>query len=66
LCGSLTFIVAAAVNHDEIADTISETVTEITEKAARAAKILLVLHTREIRRLFSELYARVLTFIATP
>ncbi|CAN9086720.1 unnamed protein product [Alternaria alternata] len=62
LCGSLKFIVAAAVNHDEIADTISETVTEITEKAARAAKILLVLQTREIRMLFSELYARVFSF----
>ncbi|CAN9105305.1 unnamed protein product [Alternaria alternata] len=54
--------IAAAVNHDEIADTISETVTEITEKAARAAKILLVLQTREIRMLFSELYARVFSF----
>ncbi|RYN64160.1 hypothetical protein AA0118_g4286 [Alternaria tenuissima] len=62
LCGSLKFIIAAAVNHDEIADTISETVTEITEKAARAAKILLVLHTHAIRKLFSELYARVFHF----
>jgi hypothetical protein len=55
-------IVSAAVNHDEIADTISETVTKITEKAARAAKILLVLHTRAIRELFSELYAQVFLF----
>ena len=36
--------------------------TEITEKAARAAKILLVLHTHAIRKLFSELYARVFNF----
>jgi hypothetical protein len=52
-------IVSAAVNHDEIADTISETVTKITEKAARAAKIL---RTRAIRELFSELYAQVFSF----
>ncbi|KAF1828581.1 hypothetical protein BDW02DRAFT_603293 [Decorospora gaudefroyi] len=62
LCGSLTLIISAAVNHDEIADTIAETVTKITEKAARAAKILLVLHTRAIRELFSELYAQVFLF----
>jgi hypothetical protein len=55
-------IVSAAVNHDEIADTISETVTKITEKAARAANILLVLRTRAIRELFSELYAQVFLF----
>ena len=55
-------IVAAAVNHDEIADTISETVTKITERAGRAAKILLNVRTRAIRELFSELYAQVFLF----
>lgn len=62
LCGSLSLIVSAAVNHDEIADIISETVTNITQKAARAANALLVVRTRAIRELFSELYAQVFEF----
>ncbi|KAH7088210.1 hypothetical protein FB567DRAFT_559899 [Paraphoma chrysanthemicola] len=62
LCGSLKLIIGAAVNHDEIAEVISETVTEITEKAARAAKMLLLVRTREMRQLFSQLYAQVFAF----
>ncbi|KAH8708363.1 hypothetical protein GQ44DRAFT_470055 [Phaeosphaeriaceae sp. PMI808] len=62
LCGSLQLIVSAAVNHDEIADTISETVANITQKAARAANTLLLVRTRAIRELFSELYAHVFEF----
>jgi hypothetical protein len=62
LCGGLSFIVSAAVNHDEIADTISETVTQITQKAARAAKALFLVPTKAMRELFSELYAQVFEF----
>jgi hypothetical protein len=62
LCGSLSLIVSAAVNHDEIADTISEFVTKITQKAARASNALLLVRTQAIRELFSELYAQVFEF----
>ena len=50
------------MNHDEIADTISEFVTKITQKAARASNALLLVRTRAIRELFSELYAQVFEF----
>jgi len=62
LCGGISLIVRAAVNHDEIADDISDAITTVTEKAARASNILLVLRTRAMHRLLSELYAQVLLF----
>ncbi|EFQ94164.1 hypothetical protein PTT_08250 [Pyrenophora teres f. teres 0-1] len=62
LCGGLKLIITAAVNHDEISDTISETVTTITEKAGRASYILLNVHTKSARELYSELYAQVFLF----
>ncbi|EDU45003.1 hypothetical protein PtrSN002B_011279 [Pyrenophora tritici-repentis] len=62
LCGGLKLIVTAAVNHDEISDTISETVTTITEKAGRASYILLNVRSKPARELYSELYAQVFLF----
>jgi hypothetical protein len=62
LCGSLSCIISAAVNHDEIAEIISETVTKVTSKAARAGRVLLLVRTRAMRELFSELYAQVFHF----
>lgn len=62
LCGSLSLIISAATNHDEIAVTISETVANVAVKATRAAKILHVIKTQVMRELFSELYAQVFLF----
>jgi len=62
VCGSLTLIVSAAVNHDAIAETISQTVADITVKATRVTKVLNIITTQAMREVFSELYAQVFLF----
>jgi hypothetical protein len=62
LCGSLQFIISAAVNDDEISDIISTTVPEITQRAAQVASTLLLVRTHAMRQLFSRLYAQVFLY----
>ena len=62
LCGGISVIISAAVNHDEIAEAISDAVTTVTEKAARASRFQALLSTRTMRRLFSKLYAQIFLF----
>ncbi|KAF3039788.1 hypothetical protein E8E12_009144 [Didymella heteroderae] len=62
LCGSLALIVGAAVNHNDVADKLSDMVVEISEKATRAAKMVMIYPTKNFRELFSDLYAQVFLF----
>ena len=62
LSGSLMLIIEAAVNHDEIADCLSEYVTHITEVAIHTADLVLLVQTRRMRELYSRLYAQVFLF----
>jgi len=62
LSGSLMLIIEAAVNHDEIADCLSEYVVHITEIAIHTADLVLLVQTRRMRELYSRLYAQVFFF----
>lgn len=63
LCSSLSLIVSAAVNHDDIAELLSEAVADIADKAARAAKVMLIYpRNSTLRRLFARLYAQIFLF----
>ena len=62
LCGSLAVIVGAAVNHNDIAERLSEMVVNISEKATRAASMVMIYRTKNFRELFSDLYAQVFLF----
>ena len=55
-------IVGATVNYSDIAERLSEMVANVTDKAARAANILIIYRTRNLRELFSDLYAQVFLF----
>lgn len=62
LCGSLSLIVGAVANYGDIAERLSEMVADITDKASRATKLLLLYRTRDMRWLCSDLYAQVFHF----
>lgn len=62
LCGSLALIVGAAVNHNDVAEKLSDMVVEISDKATRAAKMVDIFRTKNFRELFSDLYAQVFLF----
>ena len=62
LCGSLALIVNAAVNHNDIAERLSEMVADIADKATRAASMVMIYRTKSFRELFSDLYAQVFLF----
>jgi hypothetical protein len=62
LCGSLALIVNAAVNHNDIAEKLSEMVADIADKATRAASMVMIYRTQSFRELFSDLYAQVFLF----
>lgn len=62
LCGSLALIVGAAVNLNDIAEKLSEMVADISDKATRAASMVMIYRTRNFRELFSDLYAQVFLF----
>ncbi|OSS52612.1 hypothetical protein B5807_02486 [Epicoccum nigrum] len=62
LCGSLSLIVNAAVNHNDIAEKLSEMVADIADKATRAASMVMIYRTKSFRELFSDLYAQVFLF----
>ena len=62
ICGSLALIVNAAVNHNDIADRLSEMVADIADKATRAASMVMIYRTKSFRELFSDLYAQVFLF----
>ncbi|KAF3045327.1 hypothetical protein E8E11_003619 [Didymella keratinophila] len=62
LCGGLSLIVGAAANYNDIAERLSEMIADITDRASRAAKLLLVYKTRDMRWLCSDLYAQVFLF----
>jgi 3-deoxy-D-arabino-heptulosonate 7-phosphate (DAHP) synthase class II len=62
LCGTLQLVIGAAVNHDQIAEIILETVPDIAEQATRVASALLFVRTSMMRQHFSQLYAQVFQF----
>jgi hypothetical protein len=62
ICGSLALIINAAVQHDAVVETISQTVTDITDEATQAEQMLHVFDTEQLRKLFSKLYAQVFLF----
>jgi hypothetical protein len=62
LCGSLALIVQAAVNHNDIAERLSEMVADIADKATRAASLVTIYRTNSFRELFSDWYAQVFLF----
>lgn len=63
LCGGLSLIVTAAVNHRDIAELLSEAVADIADKASHAARFLLIYPSNStLRRLFAGLYAHVFLF----
>jgi hypothetical protein len=63
LCGSLSLIVSAAVNHNDIADLLSDAVASIAGKAGRAANLLLIYpENATLRRMFAGLYAHIFLF----
>jgi hypothetical protein len=62
LCGGLALIVGAAVNHNDVAEKLSDMVVEISEKATRAAKMVTIFPTKNFRELFANLYAQVFLF----
>lgn len=62
ICGSLSLILHAAVNHDKITDTITESIADITAKVTQISKIPIIFEVQSIKELISGLYAEVFLF----
>ncbi|KAF1958094.1 hypothetical protein CC80DRAFT_560331 [Byssothecium circinans] len=62
VCGSLSLIMSAAVNHDAVAEMMSQAVADITNEATRFAVAPEIFGTHEMRELLSDLYAQVFLF----
>jgi hypothetical protein len=62
LSGSLACIVQASVNHSSIAETLSQSVADISEKVARCAIYLEVTPTLQIKKLVTAMYSTLFTF----
>ncbi|KAF2231583.1 hypothetical protein EV356DRAFT_535412 [Viridothelium virens] len=62
LCGSISMLVQAAVNHEQIADTISTTLAEISDRAIQCKKYLHSARTSEMERRLSSIYSKVFAY----
>ncbi|KAF1352757.1 hypothetical protein EJ07DRAFT_135856 [Lizonia empirigonia] len=62
LCGGLTLLISAAVNYDEIAETLSERITSIAVKASIVAGFVEILETQKMCDLYAELHAQLFLF----
>ncbi|KAK2741839.1 hypothetical protein FQN55_008126 [Onygenales sp. PD_40] len=62
LCGSLSCLVKAAKNHEEIAETLSNSVADISDKVARCSDLVLIIKTRRLREQLANIYACMFEF----
>ncbi|KAK7193191.1 uncharacterized protein CC84DRAFT_1250481 [Paraphaeosphaeria sporulosa] len=62
LCGSLSLIVQASVNHEAVAETLSKAVTDITIESSLCVRLLDVIRTPEMREQLSQVYALMFRF----
>ncbi|KAI0116461.1 hypothetical protein GGR51DRAFT_501415 [Nemania sp. FL0031] len=62
LSASLSCLVKAAKNHSEIAKTLSNSITAISEKVAGCSALIVIIKTRRMRRKLANVYARMFKF----
>lgn len=62
LCGGVTLLISAAVNYDEIAETLSETVANIGAKVSSISELVEMIETQKMYERYAELHAHVFLF----
>ncbi|KAI8947805.1 hypothetical protein F4801DRAFT_559346 [Xylaria longipes] len=62
LAGSLSCLVKAAKNHSDIAETLSKSVANISDKVATCSSLIIVIKTRRLRKRLANIYARMFQF----
>ncbi|KAF2444042.1 hypothetical protein P171DRAFT_494171, partial [Karstenula rhodostoma CBS 690.94] len=62
LCGSLSLIVQASVNHEDVAETLSNAVTEITIESSYCMQLIGLVRTPAMREQLSKVYALMFRF----
>lgn len=62
LCGGITLIISAAVSYDDIAETLSEQVANISAEVSIVAEILGIIGTQMMYERYAELHAQVFLF----
>ncbi|KAI1122777.1 hypothetical protein F5Y10DRAFT_253233 [Nemania abortiva] len=62
LSASLSCLVKAAKNHSEIAKTLSDSITTISEKVAGCSALIVIIKTRRMRKKLANVYARMFKF----
>ncbi|KAI2466169.1 hypothetical protein F4781DRAFT_424242 [Annulohypoxylon bovei var. microspora] len=62
LCSSISCLVKAAKNHSEISEMLSDSITRISEKVARASKYNFIFKTQAIRLKLADIYAIMFDF----
>ncbi|KAF4961385.1 hypothetical protein FSARC_10201 [Fusarium sarcochroum] len=61
-CGGLSCLVKAARNHKDVAETLSDSIANISSKVTRCSDLILIIRTQRLRKLLADIYARMFRF----